>query len=189
MQGACEEAFPSAADLGLKGAALKEQKPGQCLIVSDARILEWGKHLWMDSLYFRFNEHPRYLDNGRLYGFFYGYAGDVFMTNVTMQARSSGTFISVHKCDAQNGPLCFAQCLFGETGRMMPLFLCACSPKCAGCQCRGKALTIRTMCCIRLQEFRARPTSTWLVRPTVIATAFFESAEIVYHMPATITKF
>ena len=66
---------------------LRPQVPGQCLLQSDARILEWSKHLWLDNLYFRFTEHPRYADHGRLFGFFYGNEGDVWMANVTLQGQ------------------------------------------------------------------------------------------------------
>jgi hypothetical protein len=58
MQGNCSSE-PSAAALRLKNGQLLPHKPGQCVLVTDVRLMAVRQRLWLDRLYIRFKVSTR----------------------------------------------------------------------------------------------------------------------------------
>jgi hypothetical protein len=88
MQGNCAAAPPSAAPLGLSGAALLPLLPYQCLLIADMDLLyaESPSQLWLDGLYVRYRRTAR-VDE------FYNYLkteSKMWMTAVTLQGDGDG---------------------------------------------------------------------------------------------------
>jgi hypothetical protein len=85
VQGNCSSE-PSATILGLSEPALVERKPGQCVLVTDVRLMNVKQNLWMDSLYIRHHtttttDTPTILDG-------YGKGCNLWLTSVTLQGDS-----------------------------------------------------------------------------------------------------
>jgi hypothetical protein len=93
MQGNCAAAPPSAASLGLSGAALLPLLPYQCLLIADMDLLYAvsTSQLWLDGLYVRYRR-TACVDE------FYEFLkteSKMWMTAVTLQGDGDG----VDDCD------------------------------------------------------------------------------------------
>jgi hypothetical protein len=86
MQGNCS-AEPSAAALGISGPNLVARKPGQCVLVTDVRLMKLDQNLWIDNVYIR-HQTTNVTDTPNLVHCWGSYC-NLWLTSVTVQGDMS----------------------------------------------------------------------------------------------------
>lgn len=85
LQGKCAHAPTAISPTQRASSALELStwKPGQCLILVDGRVMEWGSNLWLDKLYIRFVQTERLAQD--VTTLFTTYSGRTYLTGITFQ--------------------------------------------------------------------------------------------------------
>ena len=90
MQGNCEGVGPPSPDLPSGHAPLRDMQERQCLLLTDAEVMDVNSSLWLDGLYMRLTmprdtdgEFLEFIDSGS------GTQG-LYMTGLTLQGNGDG---------------------------------------------------------------------------------------------------